>query len=149
MKTQGINHNSNSYTQAFSNQERTKRCINDDHHRHVKSKASPSPPPSPSPSLPLSLSLSLQAYGIDIKDPSQPLLVSKPKKRDIRARGGDDSPILLVPELCTRTGQAECRMSELAISVHKHGFIHGWRGCLASSPGSPLRACVIIASDDL
>ena len=46
----------------------------------------------------------LQNYGIDINDVHQPLLVSKPKKRDIRARGGDDSPILLVPELCTRTG---------------------------------------------
>ena len=47
----------------------------------------------------------LQAYNIDIQDANQPLLVSKPKKREIRARGGDDSPLLLVPELCTRTGQ--------------------------------------------
>lgn len=56
--------------------------------------------------LVLNIDMSLpQQYGIDISDPSQPLLVSKPKKKDIRARGGDDSPILLVPELCTRTGQ--------------------------------------------
>lgn len=48
-----------------------------------------------------------QNYGITIQDVSQPLLVSKPKKRDIRARGGDDSPIFLVPELCTRTGLSE------------------------------------------
>lgn len=48
-----------------------------------------------------------QNYGIPIQDHGQPLLVSKPKKRDIRARGGDDSPILLVPELCTRTGLSE------------------------------------------
>lgn len=48
--------------------------------------------------------ISLQNYGIKIHDHHQPLLVSQPKKRDIRARGGDDSPILLVPELCTRTG---------------------------------------------
>ena len=53
----------------------------------------------------LSLFKLLQQYGIDIGDRAQPLLVSKPKQRDIRARGGDDSPILLVPELCTRTGQ--------------------------------------------
>jgi aubergine-like protein len=48
-----------------------------------------------------------QNYNIAIQDHHQPLLVSKPKKRDIRARGGDDSPILLVPELCTRTGLSE------------------------------------------
>ena len=47
----------------------------------------------------------LQVYNIDIQDANQPLLVSKPKKREVRARGGDDSPLLLVPELCTRTGQ--------------------------------------------
>lgn len=48
-----------------------------------------------------------EQYGIDIGDRAQPLLVSKPKQRDIRARGGDDSPILLVPELCTRTGLSD------------------------------------------
>lgn len=53
----------------------------------------------------ISLHNYLQNYGVVINDPAQPLLVSKPKKRDIRARGGDDSPILLVPELCTRTGK--------------------------------------------
>ena len=31
--------------------------------------------------------------------------MSQPKKREIRARGEDAGPILLVPELCTRTGE--------------------------------------------
>lgn len=31
--------------------------------------------------------------------------MSNPKAKDIRARGGDDSPIMLIPELCTRTGK--------------------------------------------
>ncbi len=46
----------------------------------------------------------LQHYDIDIIDHKQPLIVSNPKAREVRARGGDSSPILLVPELCTRTG---------------------------------------------
>lgn len=46
----------------------------------------------------------LQAYDYRISDADQPLLLSRPKERDVRARGGDDSPILLIPELCTRTG---------------------------------------------
>lgn len=33
------------------------------------------------------------------------MLVSRPSKKEIRARGGKDDPILLVPELCTRTGE--------------------------------------------
>lgn len=35
----------------------------------------------------------------------QPLLVSRPSKREIRARGGDETPIRLIPEFCTRTGE--------------------------------------------
>lgn len=46
-------------------------------------------------------------YDIKIEDKEQPMLVSRPSKREIRARGGDESPILLVPELCTRTGLSE------------------------------------------
>lgn len=41
------------------------------------------------------------------------MIVSNPKARDVRAKGGDDSPILLIPELCTRTGE---------------GGREGWRG---------------------
>ena len=46
-----------------------------------------------------------QAYGVELHDLEQPLLVSQPKKREIRARGEDAGPILLIPELCTRTGK--------------------------------------------
>lgn len=45
-----------------------------------------------------------QQYDIQVTDLQQPLLVSRPSKREIRARGGKDDPILLVPEVCTRTG---------------------------------------------
>jgi aubergine len=39
-----------------------------------------------------------QRYKIDIRDRRQPLLISKPKARDIR--DGRDTPIILIPELC-------------------------------------------------
>ena len=54
------------------------------------------------------MSVMLQTYDIDICDKSQPLLLSRPKRREIRAREGDDSPLMLVPELCTRTGVCVC-----------------------------------------
>lgn len=44
----------------------------------------------------------MQRYNIQIRDPEQPLIVSKAKLRDIR--GGQDDHILLVPELCRATG---------------------------------------------
>jgi aubergine-like protein len=44
-------------------------------------------------------------YQIDIHDKAQPMLVSSPKKSDIRR--GQDKPIYLVPELCTLTGLSE------------------------------------------
>ena len=43
-------------------------------------------------------------YNIRINQPNQPMLVSRPTRRD-RNRG-DDSPIYLVPELCHMTGLA-------------------------------------------
>ena len=43
-----------------------------------------------------------QHHNIDVRDGKQPLLVSRPKKKDIRR--GMDGPILLLPELCTLTG---------------------------------------------
>lgn len=46
-------------------------------------------------------------YDISIYDMEQPLIVSNPKARDVKARGGDDSPLMLIPELCTRTGLSE------------------------------------------
>ncbi|KAK2155427.1 hypothetical protein NP493_2079g00007 [Ridgeia piscesae] len=44
-------------------------------------------------------------HNIDVRDGKQPLLVSRPKKKDIRR--GMDGPILLLPELCTLTGLSE------------------------------------------
>jgi aubergine-like protein len=42
------------------------------------------------------------AYSCDIHDPHQPLLMSMPKKRDVRA--GQEGFICLIPELCIVTG---------------------------------------------
>ena len=47
-----------------------------------------------------------RAYNRELTDMKQPLLVSRPKKRDQR-KGEDDGPIYLVPEVCTRTGLSE------------------------------------------
>ncbi|XP_061189699.1 piwi-like protein 1 isoform X2 [Saccostrea echinata] len=41
-------------------------------------------------------------YNIDVRDMNQPLVVSRPKKKDIRM--GRTEPIFLLPELCTVTG---------------------------------------------
>ena len=47
--------------------------------------------------------ISLKHYNLKVTDLGQPLIVSNPKRKD-RNRG-DDQPILLVPELCTMTGE--------------------------------------------
>lgn len=44
-------------------------------------------------------------YNINIRDVTQPLLVSRAKARDIR--GGGAELILLIPELCRSTGLTE------------------------------------------
>ncbi|XP_062615032.1 piwi-like protein 1, partial [Saccostrea cucullata] len=41
-------------------------------------------------------------YNIEVRDMNQPLVVSRPKKKDIRM--GRTEPIFLLPELCTLTG---------------------------------------------
>ena len=46
-----------------------------------------------------------KAYNRKLEDVQQPLLVSRPKKRD--QRRGQEGPIYLVPEVCTRTGLSE------------------------------------------
>ncbi|XP_048257294.1 piwi-like protein 1 [Haliotis rufescens] len=46
-----------------------------------------------------------KSYEITVTDDKQPLLVSKPKKSDIRR--GQTEPIYLLPELCTLTGLSE------------------------------------------
>lgn len=46
-----------------------------------------------------------EQYKIEVTDPEQPLLVSKPKKKDIRR--GQTENIYLLPELCTLTGLSD------------------------------------------
>lgn len=46
-----------------------------------------------------------EKYGLTIKDPKQPLLVSLPKAADIRR--GNTKPLKLVPELCSMTGLSD------------------------------------------
>jgi len=41
-------------------------------------------------------------YHVDVRYPKQPLLVSRPTRRDLNR--GDDKPIYLLPELCGMTG---------------------------------------------
>nr|KAG5694355.1 hypothetical protein BaRGS_002209 [Batillaria attramentaria]KAG5702279.1 hypothetical protein BaRGS_002946 [Batillaria attramentaria] len=52
-------------------------------------------------------------YGIEVTDEDQPLLVSKPKKRDIRR--GQTENIHLLPELCTLTGLSEDARADFAL----------------------------------
>jgi aubergine-like protein len=62
-----------------------------------------------------------KAYDAVIKDNKQPLLVSRPRKKDEMAarRMGKDpasiGPVLLIPELCTRTGLSEEARSDFKI----------------------------------
>lgn len=48
--------------------------------------------------------LTLQRYNLTIKEQHQPLLISRPKEKDLRGGRKSDDPILLVPELCRATG---------------------------------------------
>lgn len=47
----------------------------------------------------------VQKHKKKIRDLKQPLLISKPKDKNMR--GGDDRPVWLVPELCYVTGLSE------------------------------------------
>lgn len=44
-------------------------------------------------------------YKVDRINPSQPLLVSRPSRRDVNR--GDDQPVYLIPELCGMTGLSD------------------------------------------
>ncbi|CAL8115744.1 unnamed protein product [Orchesella dallaii] len=63
-----------------------------------------------------------QRYNITIRDHRQPLLVSRPKKRDLHR--GQMGPILLIPELCQMTGLTdEMRANNQlmrALATHLH-----------------------------
>lgn len=52
-----------------------------------------------------------QKYNKTIRDPNQPLLVSKAKEKSIR--GGSSELILLIPELCRMTGLSEQQRTDI------------------------------------
>lgn len=52
-------------------------------------------------------------YKLTIKDPGQPMLVSKPKARDVRS--GREEVIYLVPELCRATGLTDTMRSNFTM----------------------------------
>ncbi|XP_055323225.1 protein aubergine-like [Sitodiplosis mosellana] len=52
-------------------------------------------------------------YQIQIRDDKQPLLITKPKERNIR--GGADKPTWLIPELCRITGLSERQRSDIGL----------------------------------
>lgn len=47
-----------------------------------------------------------------IKDPGQPLLISRPKARDLR--GGESKEVWLVPELCLITGLDDRQRNDMS-----------------------------------
>lgn len=52
-------------------------------------------------------------YSIDIKDQDQPLLVSLPKKKDLKV--GRTEKILLLPELCCLTGLTDEARADFSV----------------------------------
>lgn len=53
----------------------------------------------------------LQRHNTEIKDISQPLLISQPRASDLR--GGERKPVWLVPELCRITGLDERQRTDM------------------------------------
>lgn len=56
-------------------------------------------------------SLFWQKYKLEIRNPTQPLLISNPRARDLR--GGEAKPAWLVPELCFITGMDEQQRTDM------------------------------------
>lgn len=63
----------------------------------------------------------LQSYNIEVKDMNQPLVVSRPKKKDIRM--GRTEPIFLLPELCTVTGNVT---RHVCVGCYWTGIVMKW-----------------------
>ncbi|CAL4066366.1 unnamed protein product, partial [Meganyctiphanes norvegica] len=57
--------------------------------------------------------VSPKTYQVTIKDPYQPLLMSKPKKKDLRR--GQKGNIYLIPELCVATGLTDAMRNDYTI----------------------------------
>ena len=65
----------------------------------------------------------LQKYQLKISDPAQPLLLSRPSKKNRRA--GMTTPFMLIPELCCITGQfvllcLSCTPSDWFDALRRH-----------------------------
>ncbi|XP_031633322.1 protein piwi-like isoform X2 [Contarinia nasturtii] len=54
-----------------------------------------------------------EKYRLTIRDKNQPLLISRPKEKNIR--GGSDKPIWLIPELCRITGLSEQQRNNIPL----------------------------------
>lgn len=63
-----------------------------------------------------------QKYNLQIRDPHQPMLLSRASKRDFHR--GSSGPILLIPELCQMTGISDGMRSNnnlmKAVATHLH-----------------------------
>lgn len=62
-----------------------------------------------------------ERYNLKIKDPKQPLLVSKPKAKDVR--GNKEQVLLLVPELCRATGLTDKQRANFTM-MREREFFH-------------------------
>lgn len=65
--------------------------------------------------------LSPKKYQVRIRDVKQPLLLSKPKKKDLRRGAGD---IYLVPELCIMTGLSEDMRADFNMMKDLADYLH-------------------------
>ena len=61
-------------------------------------------------------------YGIEIQDMNQPLIVSKPSKRDVHR--GDDKPAYLIPELCRSTGLTDDMRADFRLMKSLSEYLH-------------------------
>jgi aubergine-like protein len=63
-----------------------------------------------------------QKYNLRCTDMRQPMLVSRPKKRDFHR--GQTGPVLLVPEFCQMTGLTDEMRSNFQLMKSLTGYLH-------------------------
>jgi len=61
-------------------------------------------------------------YGIEIRDPDQPMLIHRPKKKALGAEDNVDKLICLVPELCLLTGMTDSMRADFRIMKEVSNF---------------------------
>jgi len=61
-------------------------------------------------------------YGIEIRDPDQPMLIHRPKKKALGAEDNVDKLICLVPELCLLTGMTDAMRADFRIMKEVSNF---------------------------